>query len=771
VESPSDLRTQTTLVCGALALAIAVSSLLRGKVRSVHLLFAAFAADIGLWYLSQSLFGFFQAPVLERMRVVLAVLLPALACNLFEAMVPDEGHGHGRMGRLSVLLMLPMLALVLSPYLGYAPARVAVFLYVVAVVAAGLWELGQRGLHSRSRATQRRVRFLVVIGALAGTFTVTDFAWVIGYVPAYHPPPVGVLLSVVFLFILAQALRHERLLDLYELLGRSLVAIAVAFVIAGLFYVLVEVVGQFNAMWLNAILVAIVVLVLFDPLRERMEQQIQRFVFRERRKLEAALSRARRRLTHTLEVDDMGEIVMYALERSRAVTDAALYLRAQDGSGFERLAILGDDRAPAHLEVATATPLLDELEHGAVVLEEIARRAEEGRPPERDHVSPEAALAAAEMLGPLKSGVILPIRAEDGELLGLLIVADRRMRDALSPDDVALLENLVAQLGVVVENSRVYEKLKERDRLAVLGQMAAGLAHEIRNPLGAIKGAAQLLADPPPGDDRPDPAAAEFIGIILEEVERLDGVVGSVLDLARQSEGVVTPVDVNAIARRSLQVLSAEWPDESIRFETELADDLPRAAIPAEQLRQVMMNLIRNAVQASKNNGRVVLASRLRLPTASRPARDDPGMVEISVRDDGAGIAPAALEKIFLPFFTTKDDGTGLGLAICQRIVQSAGGRIEVRSREGQGTTFTVVMPPASDTLGTPTPSAALALGPPDAPRPLDHSEAALHDDAAGDDAAEDDAAKGSAVRSTSAGRSGDRKEDASKEASNPPEV
>ena len=109
--------------------------------------------------------------------------------------------------------------------------------------------------------------------------------------------------------------------------------------------------------------------------------------------------------------------------------------------------------------------------------------------------------------------------------------------------------------------------MKERDRLAVLGQMAAGLAHEIRNPLGAIKGAAQLLAEPAPEARELDPPSREFLGIILEEVDRLDRVVGSVLDLARPNQGVVVPTDVNAVVRRTLQVLSTERASDDLEVE------------------------------------------------------------------------------------------------------------------------------------------------------------------------------------------------------------
>jgi signal transduction histidine kinase len=711
-----DLRTRTTLLCGALALVIAVSALLQGRVRKTHWLFAALSADIGFWYLSQSLFGFFQASVWGRLRVVLAILLPVFACNLFEAMVPDEGGKRARLGRISVVLALPMLAVALSPYLEQALARVALFLYCAAVTTAGLYELGQRGVHSRSRATQRRVRFLVVIGALAGLFTTADFAWVIGWEAAYDPPPVAAVLSVVFLFVLAQAVRSERLLDLYEMLGQLLVATAVSFLIAFVFYVLVTVIGQFNTMWLNAIMVAIVVLVLFNPLRDKVEEQIRRFVFRERGRLEASLGAARRRLAHTLELDDLGKVAVGALERSRTVTTAAVYVLIEDGTVFEELGSFGG-KTPARIEVAAANALLAELAAGPVLLEKLEREVREGRPRAPGRPAPEAALAAAEVLGPtLRSrGVVLGIRAED-ELVGLLVVADERIDDAFSPEDVALLAELAAQMGVVVVNSRVYARMKDRDRLAMLGQMAAGLAHEIRNPLGAIKGAAQLLTEAPLRESAPassprSDAASEWLGIILEEVDRLDRVVSSVLDLARQPGDAVAPIDVNAVIRRTVQVMGAEWADEPYRVQIDLDDALPRAAIAPEQLRQVLMNLLRNAVQALGAEGTVRVRTRTR-------HRGEQALAEIAVEDDGPGMSRAALKNLFIPFFTTKEHGTGLGLAICHRIVQGAGGAIEVRSREGHGTTFLVQLPAAMEALGTPSPGPVSAAPPADGSAP-----------------------------------------------------
>jgi len=258
-----------------------------------------------------------------------------------------------------------------------------------------------------------------------------------------------------------------------------------------------------------------------------------------------------------------------------------------------------------------------------------------------------------------------------------------------------------------VENSRLYALMKERDRLALLGQMAAGLAHEIRNPLGAIKGAAQLLAEPSPDGREEDPTSREFLGIILEEVERLDRVVGSVLDLARSSSGANLPVDVNAVVLRTVQVMSSERANRDADIETNLGEELPRAPIDPEQLRQVLMNLVHNAIQAMKGRGRVTLTTRARLGRGTRSGggADESAFVEIAVADNGPGMSQKILENLFLPFFTTKDRGTGLGLAISQRIVEGAGGRIEVRSYEGKGSTFAVILPAAVGVLGTPSPA------------------------------------------------------------------
>lgn len=696
-----------------------------------HWLFAAFSTCVAFWYVSQSLAGLLEEPSksrFDRATAVLTVLLPQFAVHLFDSIMPlDESAPRSRLPRTAAVLAVPMLAVALSPYESAhavlkALALGGVYFYVFGLLAAALIALWRRGEKSASRAVRDRIRFLAAVGALAMTFTLADFVAFLGV----YVPPIGAVLAVVFLFVLAESLTRPRLADLYELSGRLLVSTALAFALAGIFYVFITYIGRFGAMYLNAVLAAIVFLVLFEPLEHEFETRINRFFFRERYDLETSVVELRRRLAHTLEIEEMINVVVGGLERSRRVTSCAVYLRDQDDNGFDVVGSIGA-QPPTRLESLAMRPLLERLEK-SISLEELAREAESAGASGSETMAP--TLTAAEALGPLRSAVILAIRAESDELVGLLCVADERVKDAFTPEEIVLLETVAAQVGVAISNSRLYARMKERDRLAALGSMAAGLAHEVKNPLGAIKGAAQLLEEVAKEDE----ATKEWLGIILEETDRLNRVVGSFLDYARPHAGNPVPLDINAAVRRTMQILSSQQTTRETEVRLELSDNLPRASIDPEKLRQVLLNLVQNAVQAMDGRGRVTITtSSRRAPRASwvtsppserartdrsgRLPLDDQEIVEIAVHDTGPGISQKVLKNIFVPFFTTREQGTGLGLAISQSIVQNAGGIILVQSQPGAGTKFTIALPSEGESLSTPSPSEAPLSIPPRGPQ------------------------------------------------------
>jgi two-component system sensor histidine kinase HydH len=257
--------------------------------------------------------------------------------------------------------------------------------------------------------------------------------------------------------------------------------------------------------------------------------------------------------------------------------------------------------------------------------------------------------------------------------------------------------------------------MQERDRLAALGEMAAGLAHEIRNPLAAIQGAIQLLVPESVEGRPPHPTEAdaeqsrEFLAIIADEVRRLNGVVTQFLDYSRPARAQLAPGDVNEILDRTLKLLAAEVPP-NVDLQLDLERPLPRVSCDAEQLRQVFLNLALNAIQAMPRGGKLQISTRLARDELAvwREAQRRSDSVEVRFRDTGPGVPEESREHIFVPFYTTKEKGTGLGLAICQRIVTAHGGTIGLRSAPGEGAAFVLSLPALREEKAGPRPEPAL---------------------------------------------------------------
>lgn len=238
----------------------------------------------------------------------------------------------------------------------------------------------------------------------------------------------------------------------------------------------------------------------------------------------------------------------------------------------------------------------------------------------------------------------------------------------------------------VVDDLRHWKQLeaqvKRAERLAMLGELAASVAHEVRNPLAIIRGYAECL----PQDVESPEALQESVDTILREVDRLNRVIASVLAFARPARIEAREIDLNAELRRVLEPLRPQA--EAQRVTIEFAPGpLPPVMADVEMLEQVFLNLAINALQAMPDGG------RLHCATAALPD----GRVSVRFVDTGTGIAPELQDKIFQPFFTTKRKGTGLGLAISARIVEEHGGRIQAAPAEGGGTVFTLELPVRAD--------------------------------------------------------------------------
>jgi two-component system, NtrC family, sensor histidine kinase HydH len=237
--------------------------------------------------------------------------------------------------------------------------------------------------------------------------------------------------------------------------------------------------------------------------------------------------------------------------------------------------------------------------------------------------------------------------------------------------------------------AEVQEDAKRSERLAALGQMSAGLAHEIRNPLGVIKGSAEMLNKKLTDSN---PLASELAGYISSETNRLSSLVARFLDFARPQELETIPGDVKEVVERALSAVAAQRPEAKVKVIRAYAPHIPQVKMDERLCEQIFQNLALNAYEAMEPDGGTL---RVDIATA---ARDGAPFVEIAFRDSGPGIQADICEQIFNPFFTTKKTGVGLGLSIVSKIVDEHRGSLRVESRLGHGAAFHVFLPLAQHT-------------------------------------------------------------------------
>jgi signal transduction histidine kinase len=341
---------------------------------------------------------------------------------------------------------------------------------------------------------------------------------------------------------------------------------------------------------------------------------------------------------------------------------------------------------------AAAAGALDTLEDGVLVLDEHRAVAFANRAAERLLDRPAGALAGRPLSAVLPSGH--PLLALEADLFAdggparnrpltlggpggdprEAAVSGHRLPAAGGPGGAVLV---LRDLGPV----RAVESLVGyAQKLAALGRLTSGVAHEVKNPLNAMRIHLELLRvrlpDPPPG-------VVESLEVIAEEIQRLDRVVQGFLRFMRPQDVTLAPVELGPLVADVARVVEAEAGRAGVRTVLEIAPGLPPVTADAELLRQALQNLVANAIQAMPRGGTLTLAT----------GRPSPGEVSVCVRDEGVGIPPEDVERIFRLYYTTKPQGSGLGLALVYRIVQLHDGRIDVDSTVGRGTAMTVTLP------------------------------------------------------------------------------
>lgn len=403
---------------------------------------------------------------------------------------------------------------------------------------------------------------------------------------------------------------------------------------------------------------------------------------RQRNRELAILNEISRTIISSLELDEVLNAMMEGVRRMFPVAAGVLVLLDEDMGGFAVRRAIGEH------------PLIGKpLPPGPSILGYVVTS---GTPYLATDVSQDPYFSPLVDGGghPAASYLCVPLAVRE-HIIGALGLADKP-NGPFTETDRDLLQTLAGAAAVAIENAQLYAEvadyaralersqaqLVQAEKMAAIGRLTASIAHELNNPLQAIHNTIHLALS----ERLPQEKRQEYLRMAQKEVERLIGITQRMLEFYRPSQGTAVLSDVNQILLNALAIAEKRLQHSRIQVHTRLAENLPPVLAIPDQLTQVFLNILINAIEAMPEGGELRIGSIL---------TDDGHWILVAIRDSGPGLTPEQMAHIFEPFYTTKPSGTGLGLAISYGIVERHGGTIEVSSQPGQGATFVVRLPVA----------------------------------------------------------------------------
>ena len=525
-------------------------------------------------------------------------------------------------------------------------------------------------------------------------------------------------LSFIPLLVFAVGLFRHDLLDMGFLIEKGLLHSLVSILLTGGFALVLASASTLaggradpGSLWFPTLLFFAAALVI-GPVRKQVRKAVDRRFFRRSYDFRQTLKSVSRKIVAVLDAERVGRTIGGVLQHTLQVDCFALLDREPSSAQLCPLTVQAQKHHPMHRPAPAATAILSRCASAT------------GRPILRSRLagaaSGTARSAQRQALDEVGAEVALPLPFGSGQA-GLLLLGHKTSRRLYTPEDVDLLETLAGQTALALENARSCRQLKalnreleqkvaertrelrsalaEKERtldqlirsesLAALGQLVAGVAHELNNPLASAKSLVQSVAEDLHRTAACDPEGdlADDLAFVDRELGRARDIVSSLLGLSRQTQAYTEAVDLNAVVEDTLRLLFNQYKHLKIRIERDLSPDLPRIEGNASNIGQVVLNIVKNAIQAVGEE-----KGRIRLKTASRPAA---GEVELACTDSGPGIDPGMEEDIFKPFFTTKPpgQGTGLGLYLSHEIVRRHGGMLMVSPTADPGACITLRLP------------------------------------------------------------------------------
>jgi K+-sensing histidine kinase KdpD len=516
-----------------------------------------------------------------------------------------------------------------------------IILQFVVFALWGLWIL-KREYQQSQGLRLNQVKYLLIAEIVGWGGGATN------YLLWYDIPvrPYGNILVSVYTGIFAYAMVRYRLLDVDIVIKKSLVYALLLIMLLVPCYAVVFF-GQAFAFGnidygfsLSTLFLFIVVAFYFPKIRFKTEDALERVLFKKRTDYRETLLRSSRDMVSIVDTRALSENLVRTVGKSLGIEKVSLLLSNDSKNAYHLEASVGlNIEQPETVLLPRDGPLVQLLQRRR---EPIVREELEWVP-----VGPETP-QTIETMGKLGAEISLPITSKD-RLIGILNLGHKDDKTIYSDEDLELLSTLANQAAIAIENARLYENLKQSqdtlrraDRLSSLGLLTAGLAHEIRNPLVAIRTFTQLLPE------RYDDAEFRegFQGLALKEVDRICGLITDLLSFARPSKPNVAPENVNDVVDNIARILESQAKEKNVEISREFGADLPKVWIDREQMKQVFMNLILNAIQAMKVDGAITISTRAITRSGVQPAGE---FVQVEIKDTVSEF-PKNLQHILIHF-------------------------------------------------------------------------------------------------------------------------
>jgi two-component system nitrogen regulation sensor histidine kinase GlnL len=534
--------------------------------------------------------------------------------------------------------------------------------------------------------TRNQIRYLLlaaIIGFLGGGST---------FLPVFNVEvfPFGFYLISVYVLITSYAILKHRLMDINIVLKKGttyVLLILLLFAPSFLLIILSQKVFFNNINYLFSgiiFLLLLLVTILFYRIKPHTEKAVEQLLFKNRYDYRETLGKFSKAMVTILDLQSLSKRIIETITQTMGVEKASLFLLNEEKGSYALFESKNIKMTPSTPELSKNDPLPHYLQKiGEIIIrEELAKGTNIS---ELNGVTKKMSLLEAEVSIPFISR---------GQLIGMINLGYKFNKDIYSHEDIELLSTLANQTAVAIENARLYEDLKRSksyirraDRLASLGTLTAGLAHEIRNPLVAIKTLTQLLPERLDDEEFRD----QFLKIAASEVDRISSLVNELLEFARPSDPKLELEDIDTILDGMILLVSTEMKKKQINIIKDYAPNLPPLHIDREQIKQVFLNILLNAIEATTENGKITVKTR----SFMKPGGEL--YLQIEFNDTGCGIPGEYIEDIFNPFFTTKSTGSGLGLSISNQIIQDHRGYIDVESQLGKGSSFFINLPVNKD--------------------------------------------------------------------------